>query len=64
MYNKIYTITIDEDFAKASGVNVSLYNTLVTILISVTIVIGMKFYGKYVNFLPNYISSFDFDENF
>jgi len=38
--------TIDEDFAKASGVNVSLYNTLVTILISVTIVIGMKFMGS------------------
>ena len=46
LYNKIYTITIDEDFAKASGVNVSLYNTLVTILISVTIVIGMKFMGS------------------
>ena len=46
LYNKIYTITIDEDFAKASGVNVNLYNTLVTILISVTIVIGMKFMGS------------------
>lgn len=46
LYNKIYTITIDEDFAKASGINVNLYNTLVTILISVTIVIGMKFMGS------------------
>ena len=46
LYNKIYTITVDEDFAKASGVNINLYNTLVTILISVTIVIGMKFMGS------------------
>ena len=45
LYNKIYTITV-EDFAKASGVNINLYNTLVTILISVTIVIGMKFMGS------------------
>ena len=46
MYNKIYTITIDEDFANASGINVDLYNTLITILISVTIVIGIKFMGS------------------
>lgn len=46
MYNKIYSITIDEDFARASGINVDLYNTLITILISVTIVIGMKFMGS------------------
>lgn len=46
MYNKIYSITIDEDFSKASGLNVDLYNTLITILISTTIVIGMKFMGS------------------
>lgn len=46
MYNKIYSITVDEDFARASGLNVDLYNTLITILISTTIVIGMKFMGS------------------
>ena len=45
-YNRIFALTFDEDFAKASGVNINLYNTLVTILISVTIVIGMKFMGS------------------
>lgn len=46
MYNKIYAITIDEDFFVASGLNVNLYKTLITILISTTIVIGMKFMGS------------------
>lgn len=46
MYNKVYSITVDEEFAVASGMNVELYNTLFTILISVTIVIGLKFMGS------------------
>lgn len=46
MYNKVYSITIDEEFARATGMNVDLYNTLITILISVTIVIGLKFMGS------------------
>lgn len=46
VYNKIYSITIDEEFFRASGMNVDFYNTLITILISVTIVIGLKFMGS------------------
>ncbi len=46
LYNKIYTITVDEDFARATGMKVDFYNTLVTVLISVTIVIGIKFMGS------------------
>lgn len=44
-YNKIFLVTFDEDFAKASGINVPLYNTLLAVLTSVIIVIGMRFMG-------------------
>ncbi|MCL2077775.1 MAG: metal ABC transporter permease [Oscillospiraceae bacterium] len=44
-YNKIFLVTFDENFAKASGINVSLYNTLLAVLTSVIIVIGMRFMG-------------------
>lgn len=46
VYNKIYSITVDEEFARSSGMNVEFYNTLITVLISVTIVIGLKFMGS------------------
>ena len=29
LYNKIFAITFDEDFAKAVGVNVNLYNLII-----------------------------------
>ncbi len=44
-YNKIFAITADEGFAKASGINTSFYNTLIALLCSLTIVIGMKLMG-------------------
>lgn len=44
-YNKFFLISFDENFGKASGVNVSFYNTLLAVLTAVTIVIGMKMMG-------------------
>ncbi|MDE5781068.1 MAG: metal ABC transporter permease, partial [Lachnospiraceae bacterium] len=44
-YHKIFAVTFDESFSKATGVNVSLYNTLVAILTAVTIVLGMRMMG-------------------
>ncbi|MCQ2910751.1 MAG: metal ABC transporter permease [Clostridia bacterium] len=44
-YNKIFTVTFDENFAKATGTNVSLLNSLLAILTSITIVIGMRIMG-------------------
>ena len=44
-YNRIFAITFDEDFAKATGVRVSLFNTLLAILTAVTVVIGMRLMG-------------------
>lgn len=44
-YNKIFAVTFDENFARATGVNVSLYNVLIAILTAVTIVLGMRMMG-------------------
>ena len=44
-YNRLFAVTFDESFAKASGVNVSVYNMLLAILTAVTIVLGMQMMG-------------------
>lgn len=44
-YNKMFAVTFDENFAKATGVNVSLYNSLIAVLTAVTIVLGMRMMG-------------------
>jgi zinc transport system permease protein len=44
-YNKIFAVTFDENFAKATGTNSGLYNMLVALLTAVTIVIGMRIMG-------------------
>lgn len=44
-YKKIFGVTFDEQFAKATGVNTSLYNTLLALLTAVTVVVGMRLMG-------------------
>ncbi len=44
-YNKIFAVTFDENFARASGVNVGFYNVLIAVLTAVTIVLGMRMMG-------------------
>lgn len=44
-YQKIFAITFDETFARATGVRANLYNTLIAILTAVTIVLGMRMMG-------------------
>ena len=44
-YNKIFAVTFDESFARATGVRVSLYNVLIAVLTAVTIVLGMQMMG-------------------
>ena len=44
-YHKIFAVTFDENFARAAGINVSLYNVLIAILTAVTIVLGMQMMG-------------------
>ena len=44
-YNKVFAVTFDESFAKATGVMVSWYNILIAVLTAVTIVLGMRMMG-------------------
>ncbi len=44
-YHKIFAVTFDESFAKATGMNASLYNLLIAVLTAVTIVVGMRIMG-------------------
>jgi zinc transport system permease protein len=44
-YNKIFAITFDETFARATGTRVDIYNSLLAVLIALTIVVGMRMMG-------------------
>lgn len=46
LYNKIFSITFDEDFAKAVGVNVEFYNLIFAIVIAIIIVLAMNLVGS------------------
>ncbi|MFI3208540.1 MAG: metal ABC transporter permease [Eubacteriales bacterium] len=45
-YNKIFSITFDETFAKATGIKVELYNLLIAITIAAVIVVAMNLVGS------------------
>ncbi len=45
LYNGIFSTTFDESFAKATGTRVGFYNTVVSLLTAVTIVVGMRLMG-------------------
>lgn len=45
-YTRIFAVTFDENFAKATGTNANLYNMLTAVLTAVTIVIGMRLMGS------------------
>lgn len=44
-YPKIFAVTFDENFAKATGMNVGFYNMMIAVLTAVTIVVGMRIMG-------------------
>ena len=44
-YNKIFSVTFDEAFARATGVNTQTYNLLIAALTAVTVVLGMRMMG-------------------
>ena len=46
LYNRIFAVTFDEDFANATGINVDRYNLMIAILIAVIIVMGMNLVGS------------------
>lgn len=44
-YNRIFAVTFDEGFAKATGLKPSIYNMVIALLTALTIVIGMRIMG-------------------
>ena len=44
-YNRIFAVTFDENFAKATGTKAGIYNMILAILTAVTVVIGMRMMG-------------------
>ena len=45
-YNKIFCVTFDEAFSKATGMKVELYNLIIAIIIAVIIVLAMNLVGS------------------
>ena len=45
-YNRIFAVTFDEDFARASGTKAEAYNLLIAIVIAVIIVLAMNLVGS------------------
>lgn len=45
-YHRIYAVTFDPSFAKATGINTSLYTALLSLLTALTIVVGMRILGS------------------
>ena len=45
-YNRIFAVTFDEDFARASGIRASVYNLLIAVVTAVIIVLAMNLVGS------------------
>ena len=46
LYHRIFAVTFDEDFARATGIHVGLYNTLIAVIVAVIIVLAMNLVGS------------------
>ena len=46
LYNKIFAVTFDESFAKATGTKAGLYNLLIAVVVAVIIVLAMNLVGS------------------
>ncbi|MBR5419886.1 MAG: metal ABC transporter permease [Lachnospiraceae bacterium] len=45
-YNKMFAVTFDEDFSRASGMKVGLYNLIIAVVTAVIIVLAMNLVGS------------------
>lgn len=45
-YNKVFAITFDENFAKATGVKTGIYNLLLAVIVAAVIVLAMNLVGS------------------
>ena len=46
LYNRLFAVTFDENFATAIGVKSKTYNLLISVVIAVVVVLAMKFVGS------------------
>lgn len=46
LYNKVFAVTFDENFARAVGLKTGAYNMLIAFLTAITIVLGMRMMGS------------------
>ncbi len=46
LYNRIFAVTFDENFAKATGTKVEIYNLIIAVIIAVIIVLAMNLVGS------------------
>lgn len=46
LYNRIFAVTFDENFAKAAGINTGFFNTVIAVMTAVTVVLGMRMMGS------------------
>lgn len=45
-YNKIFAITFDENFSKATGIKADIYNLIIAVVIAVVVVLAMNLVGS------------------
>ena len=45
VYNRLFVVTFDERYAKASGINVTVYQFLIALLTALVVVVGMRMMG-------------------
>lgn len=45
-YNRIFAVTFDENFSKATGIRTNLYNLIIAVVIAVVIVLAMNLVGS------------------
>lgn len=45
-YNKIFAVTFDENFAKATGTNTGFYNLIIAVIVAAVIVLSMNLVGS------------------
>ncbi len=46
LYNRIFAVTFDENFARATGTNASAYNLLIAVVVAIIIVLAMNLVGS------------------
>ena len=60
-YNRIFAVTFDETFAKATGVRAEVYNMLLAFLTAITTVLGMRMMGATSDLQPADFPGTDLD---